>query len=199
MRSLFHSALLVKKQCWNFWTIYGSIFKRLWSPGIDSKEWIPPAYVAWRASTITLFLLAPIDCLKIPAQAFFSQRRHGYIRRNIKLKIFNKRVGIRSRIRNHNYPVLVVLTLNLNMQHLFQICNKRRLTTAMDQIYRLLCSNREFLKTVVESPRRGRHHCHLLIKLPLWFTWYTCVRADTKYSRICFQFALFKFILQISC
>ncbi len=22
------------------------IFKRLWSPGIDSKEWIPPAYVA---------------------------------------------------------------------------------------------------------------------------------------------------------
>ena len=33
------------------------IFKRLWSPGIDCKEWIPPAYVAWRAGTITLFLL----------------------------------------------------------------------------------------------------------------------------------------------
>ncbi len=33
------------------------IFKRLWSPGIDSKEWIPPAYVAWRAGTIALFLL----------------------------------------------------------------------------------------------------------------------------------------------
>ncbi len=33
------------------------IFKRLWSPGIDSKEWIPPAYVAWLAGTITLFLL----------------------------------------------------------------------------------------------------------------------------------------------
>jgi hypothetical protein len=33
-------------------------FKRLWSPGIDSKEWIPPAYVAWRAGTITLFLLS---------------------------------------------------------------------------------------------------------------------------------------------
>ncbi len=32
-------------------------FKRLWSPGIDSKEWIPPAYVAGRAGTITLFLL----------------------------------------------------------------------------------------------------------------------------------------------
>jgi hypothetical protein len=33
------------------------IFKGLWSPGIDSKESIPPAYVAWRAGTITLFLL----------------------------------------------------------------------------------------------------------------------------------------------
>ncbi len=33
------------------------IFKRLWSPGIDSKEWILPAYVAWRADTITLILL----------------------------------------------------------------------------------------------------------------------------------------------
>jgi hypothetical protein len=29
----------------------------LWSPGIDSKELITSAYVAWRASTITLFLL----------------------------------------------------------------------------------------------------------------------------------------------
>jgi hypothetical protein len=33
------------------------IFKRLWSPGIDFKELIRPAYVAWRAGTITLFLL----------------------------------------------------------------------------------------------------------------------------------------------
>jgi len=33
------------------------IFKRLWSPGINSKECISPAYVAWRAGTITLFLL----------------------------------------------------------------------------------------------------------------------------------------------
>jgi hypothetical protein len=32
------------------------IFKRLWSPGIDSKELIPPAYVAWRTGTITLLL-----------------------------------------------------------------------------------------------------------------------------------------------
>jgi hypothetical protein len=27
-------------------------FKRLWSPGIDSKERIPPAYVAWWAQNI---------------------------------------------------------------------------------------------------------------------------------------------------
>ncbi len=33
------------------------IIKRVWGPGIDSKELIPPAYVAWRAGTITLFLL----------------------------------------------------------------------------------------------------------------------------------------------
>jgi hypothetical protein len=26
-------------------------------PGIVSKEWIPPAYVGWRAHAITLFLL----------------------------------------------------------------------------------------------------------------------------------------------
>ncbi len=32
-------------------------FKCLWGSGIDSKEWIPPAYVAWRAGTIILFLL----------------------------------------------------------------------------------------------------------------------------------------------
>ncbi len=36
---------------------WARIFKCLWGPGIDSKEWIPPAYVAWRAGTITLFLL----------------------------------------------------------------------------------------------------------------------------------------------
>ncbi len=33
------------------------IFKPLWSSGIDAKASIPPAYVAWRAGTITLFLL----------------------------------------------------------------------------------------------------------------------------------------------
>ncbi len=38
---------------------WARIFKPVffWSPGIDSKEWIPPAYVAWRAGTITLFFL----------------------------------------------------------------------------------------------------------------------------------------------
>jgi hypothetical protein len=33
------------------------IFKPLWSLGIDAKASIPPAYVVWRAGTITLFLL----------------------------------------------------------------------------------------------------------------------------------------------
>jgi hypothetical protein len=37
--------------------ISARIFKRVWGPEIDSQEWIPPAYVAWRAGTITLFLL----------------------------------------------------------------------------------------------------------------------------------------------
>jgi hypothetical protein len=55
------------QQCWNFRTIYVAYevmnrvvvpaSQRLWSPGIDSKASIPPAYVAWRAGTITLFLL----------------------------------------------------------------------------------------------------------------------------------------------
>jgi hypothetical protein len=48
------------------------IFKLLRSPGIGSKESIPPAYIAWRAGTATLFLLvsnAPIDCSRIQAQA----------------------------------------------------------------------------------------------------------------------------------
>ncbi len=35
----------------------GGIFKLLWSPEIDSKESIPPAYVAWRAGTKALSLL----------------------------------------------------------------------------------------------------------------------------------------------
>ncbi len=35
----------------------GGIFKLLRSPGIDSKESIPPAYVDRRAGTTTVFLL----------------------------------------------------------------------------------------------------------------------------------------------
>ncbi len=38
-------------------TIRDGIFKLLRSPGIDSKESIPPAYVAWRVDTTTIFLL----------------------------------------------------------------------------------------------------------------------------------------------
>jgi hypothetical protein len=34
------------------------IYKLLRSQGIDSKESILPAYVAWRAGTTTLFLLS---------------------------------------------------------------------------------------------------------------------------------------------
>ncbi len=36
---------------------WAGTFKGLWSPGIDSKTSIPPAYVAWQAGTITLLLL----------------------------------------------------------------------------------------------------------------------------------------------
>jgi hypothetical protein len=32
------------------------MFKLLRTPGIDSKESVPPAYAAWRAGTTTLFL-----------------------------------------------------------------------------------------------------------------------------------------------
>jgi hypothetical protein len=39
------------------------IFSHVRSPGIDSKEWIPPTYVAWRAGTITLFLLGSLPPL----------------------------------------------------------------------------------------------------------------------------------------
>ncbi len=44
------------------------IVKRLWSPGIDSKEWIPPAYVACMAgrydNPIPPRFLAPTGSLK---------------------------------------------------------------------------------------------------------------------------------------
>jgi hypothetical protein len=45
-----------------------------------AQESIAPAYIAWRAGTTTLFLLAsyflaPIDCLKNPAQEWFQTTR----------------------------------------------------------------------------------------------------------------------------
>jgi hypothetical protein len=39
------------------WLSGAQIFKRLRSPGIDSKESIPPAHEAWRSGTRILFLL----------------------------------------------------------------------------------------------------------------------------------------------
>jgi hypothetical protein len=48
--------------------IQDGFLKFLKETGIDSEESIPPAYVAWRASTINLIptrFLAPKDCLKI--------------------------------------------------------------------------------------------------------------------------------------
>jgi hypothetical protein len=53
-------------------------FKRLWSPEIDSKEWIPAAYVALAGrydNPIPPRILAPIESLKIPAQIFFARLR----------------------------------------------------------------------------------------------------------------------------
>jgi hypothetical protein len=52
------------------------MFFKTTSTGIDSNESIPVAYVAWRAGTIThskLLPIAPIDCLKIPAQLAISR------------------------------------------------------------------------------------------------------------------------------
>jgi hypothetical protein len=53
LQSLHAKFLQLKTHRLVFWA---RIFKREWGPGIDSKEW-PPAYVARRAGTITLFLL----------------------------------------------------------------------------------------------------------------------------------------------
>ncbi len=47
------------------------IYKRLWSPGIDSKASIPPTYVVWRAGTNNRVVVQALqagnrflDCLK---------------------------------------------------------------------------------------------------------------------------------------
>jgi hypothetical protein len=46
------------------------LFYGIHKQAVGSKESIPPAYVAWRAGTRTLFLSvpSPIDCSKITAQ-----------------------------------------------------------------------------------------------------------------------------------
>ncbi len=41
-------------------SVSAGVFKLLKSPGIDSKESITLAYVAWRAGTTTLFLLGSL-------------------------------------------------------------------------------------------------------------------------------------------
>ncbi len=53
---LFNSMLLRICLLWKG-LAWDGIFILLRSPGIDSKKLIPPAYVAWRAGTTTLFLL----------------------------------------------------------------------------------------------------------------------------------------------
>ncbi len=50
------------KQCWNF---RARICKRLRSPEIDSKESIPPAYVAWRVGTSKVCRTGPPGCMGI--------------------------------------------------------------------------------------------------------------------------------------
>jgi len=54
------------------------IFKRLWSPEIDSKEWIPPVCsLADRYDNpIPTQFLSPIDCLKIPTRSTSSAMDH---------------------------------------------------------------------------------------------------------------------------
>ncbi len=72
--SMLHICGQVKKNTCkaHMYSLYRAcILRRLWSPGIDSKEWIPPAYVclAGRSDNpIPTRFQASIDCLNIPAQ-----------------------------------------------------------------------------------------------------------------------------------
>jgi hypothetical protein len=47
--------------------------KLLWSPGIDSKEMIPPAYAlaGLYNNPILARFLAPLDCSKVPALCWY--------------------------------------------------------------------------------------------------------------------------------
>jgi hypothetical protein len=64
---LFHNFFLFIKTEHVFLNVYGS-------QEFDSKELIPPAYVAWQAGTITLLYSVPSPhrMFKIPAQVGFS-------------------------------------------------------------------------------------------------------------------------------
>jgi hypothetical protein len=53
--------------------------KLLRIPGIGSKESIPPAYVAWRVGTTTLFLFG-----SWPPQVVLKEVETGYVKKKIK-------------------------------------------------------------------------------------------------------------------
>jgi hypothetical protein len=59
-----HKSLKIRAQALSPFThtyvLRARTFKCLWGPGTDSKELIPPAYVAWRDGTKTLFLLGAL-------------------------------------------------------------------------------------------------------------------------------------------
>ncbi len=60
-----------RKHCLSYWPrhIQSPNFKLLRSPRIDSKEPIPPGWKVRYDNLTPTRLKAPIDCLKIPAQA----------------------------------------------------------------------------------------------------------------------------------
>ncbi len=60
-------------------TLRARICERLRRPGIDSKEPIPPAYVAWRPGTLTLFVVRP-DKLQRLAESIPGLLKHLQIR-----------------------------------------------------------------------------------------------------------------------
>ncbi len=109
------------------------IFKRLWSPWIDSKGWIPPAYVAWRAGTITLFLLgslAPIAFLKFPAQIFwYDQHRSGQCRG---FSYFLVRVRIRIQLR-----IQLLSSVTLRMQFFSHIFSYNLTTGTLSSVLKI--------------------------------------------------------------
>ncbi len=57
----------------------GGILKFLWSPGIDSKELIPPAYAlaGLYNNPIPARFLSPLDCSKVPAPCWYFRQSIG--------------------------------------------------------------------------------------------------------------------------